>query len=232
LYREFRKNNDVYNEVLAEQLIASPALRWYFSVNHLKELLCALGIPAIIAPSEAEMLCAVLCRDGIAGTVLSNDADAILFGSPHVSKSLVFTECTIERCTMNDIQNAIDLDIDQLRDLAIVSGCDFHDGIKGIGPKKGSVQLKRYGGLEGLLRVKGFSVSEREIFVRAREVFDEPNYLSTNGIEARLAPPVVSRVLEILNPIMSAERAEKYAKEMVKLWKGFGKGEAILERWN
>ena len=231
LYRAYRKNNDIYNEFLAEQLIASPALRWYFSVNHLKELLSALGIPAIVAPSEAEMLCAVLCSDGIAGTVLSNDADAILFGSPHVSKTLVLTEGTIERCTMNDIQNAIDLDIEQLRDLAIVSGCDFHEGIKGIGPRKGSVQLKRYGGLEGLLKAKGFSVSERESFVRAREVFDEPNYLSTNGIEARLDPPVVSRVLEVLKPTMGAERAERYASEIVKLWKNFGKEQSTLERW-
>jgi len=213
LFHAYKEKLDIFDSTIAERLVKSPALRWYFSVNHIKELCNALGVPAITAPSEAEMLAAVLCKEGLVGTVLSNDADALLFGSPHVTKALHLTKDEIERCTLADLQSAVDLDIENLRDLAIISGCDFHDGIKGIGPRKGTIQLQRFGNLEGLLK------------------FDEPNYLSSNGISLRLNPPVVSRVLEILKPIMSSERAEKFARQSVHLWREFGREQTTLEQW-
>jgi len=231
LFQAYKEKLDVFDSTIAERLVKSPALRWYFSVNHIKELCNALGVPAITAPSEAEMLAAVLCKEDLVGTVLSNDADALLFGSPHVTKALHLTKDEIERCTLADLQSAVDLDIENLRDLAIISGCDFHDGIKGIGPRKGTIQLQRFGNLEGLLKSKGYTVTEQNEFMKAREVFDEPNYLSSNGISLRLNPPVVSRVLEILKPIMSSERAEKFAKQSVHLWREFGREQTTLKQW-
>ncbi len=231
LYTQFRSNNDIYDTSIASTLNASNALKWYFSVNHITELCSALGIPVLTAPSEAEMFAAVLCKEGIAGTVLSNDVDALLFGSPHVTRTIVMTKDNIERCTLQDLEESIGLDLEGLRDLAVVSGCDFHKGVKGIGPRKGTVLLQRHGSLEGILKAKGFTVSEREEFIRAREVFDEPNYITTKGLQRKLSPPIVSRVSELLTPVMGKERMEKYTREAVQLWKSFGKEQTTMEQW-
>ncbi len=231
LYALFKQKRDIFDNRIAEQLQMSNALRWYFSVNHLKELLSALGVPTFTAASEAEMTAAVLVRDGIAGTVVSNDADAILFGATHVTKTLHLTKGEIERVTQGDMEDALGLDLESLRDLAVVCGCDFYDGVKGVGPKRGAVLLNQHGGLEALLRAQGYTVSEREPAIRAREVFDEPNYISTNGVRTTLNPPLRSKVEVVLSPIWGSERTEKYVREITRLWKEFGREQSSLERW-
>ena len=231
LYASFKKKNDVYDGTLAEQLHMNNALRWYFAVNHMKELLSGLGVPTFTAASEAEMTAAVLVRDGIAGTVVSNDADAILFGASHVTKTLHLTKGEIERVILEDMEASLGLDLESLRDLAVVCGCDFYEGVKGVGPKRGAVLLNQHGGLEALLKVRGYTVSEREPAIRAREVFDEPNYISTNGVRTTLDPPLRPKVESILNPVWGSERTEKYVREIIKLWKNFGREQSSLERW-
>ena len=231
LYTSFRQKRDVYDSKLAEQLHQNNALRWYFAVSHLKELLSALGIPSFTAASEAEMTAAVLSRDGIVGTVVSNDADAILFGATHVTKTLHLTKGEIERVTQGEMENALGLDLESLRDLAVVCGCDFYEGVKGVGTKRGAVLLNQHGGLDALLKARGFTVSEREPAILAREVFDEPNYISTNGVRTTLDPPLRSKVEVVLSPIWGSERTEKYVREITRLWKEFGREQSSLERW-
>jgi flap endonuclease-1 len=232
LYSQYNASQDIYDSKIAEQLINSRALRWYFSVNHIKDLCSALGIPAVTAPSEAEMMAAVMCKEGLVGSVLTNDADSLLFGSPHVTRTIQFSKGVIESCTLNDLQEVVKLEVEQLRDLAIVCGCDFHkEGVKGIGPRKGVVLLERHGGLEGLLKSKSYPTSEIEEFLLAREVFDEPNYISLNGVSVALGAPVVSQVIDILNPVLGYENAEQQSRRFVQLWKNFGKEQTTLEQW-
>jgi len=232
LYREFVKERNPYDIALSEKLHTSPALRLYFSLFHVKDLCKTLGVPCINAPSEAEMLAAVMCRDGIVGTVASNDADALLFGCPHVTKQLHLSKRKIFRATLDDLQAAIGLDLELLRDLAIVCGCDFHKkGVKGIGPRKGVVLLQRHGGLVGLLKAQGYTASQREEFILAREVFDEPNYLSSSGINVVLRPPMVPSAVRLLRPVLGSEKAETRVGEAVRLWKDFGRQQTTLEQW-
>lgn len=231
LYRRFMESEDPWDSSVALALYESPALRTYFAAEHIRDLCSAVGVPAIGAPSEAEMACAVLCREGLVGSVASNDADALLFGSPHVSRKLELTKGQIERARLEDLQEATGLDLGQLRDLAILCGCDFHKGLKGVGPRKGVVLLQRYGGLVPVLKARGVSVSERGSFIKAREVFDEPNYISTNGMEVSIRPPVVSRVVRMLIPAIGREKAEVQAADIVRLWKDFGKEQTTMEQW-
>ncbi|MFW9849965.1 MAG: hypothetical protein ACFFF4_12575 [Candidatus Thorarchaeota archaeon] len=231
LYGRFASSGDVYNSKIAESLVQSKALRWYFSANHIKDLCSALGIPAITAPSEAEMIAAVLSKEGLTGTVLSNDADALLFGSPHVTRTIQFSKGLSESCTLDALRKIVKLELDQLRDLAIICGCDFHEGVKGIGPRKGVVLLERHGNLESVLKSLSYSVSQIEDFLLAREVFDEPNYLSSKGINISLGAPLVHSIQEILSPVFGNENAESQSRTFVQLWKDFGKQQTTLEQW-
>jgi flap endonuclease-1 len=60
-------------------------------VNEAKVLLAALGLPVIQAPSEGEAQAAHICKRGDAYAVISQDADALLFGAPRVVRNLNLT---------------------------------------------------------------------------------------------------------------------------------------------
>jgi flap endonuclease-1 len=231
LYREFAHEGDPYNEEIAGALWKSRALRMYFAAEHLKALGSVVGVPSITAPSEAEMLGAAMCRDGVVDTVVSNDVDTLLFGSPHVTKQLQSSNSRILRATLSDLESHLGLVLEQLRDLAVLCGCDFHDGVKGIGPRKGVILLQRYGGLVEVLKAKGIAHSQREDFVRAREVFDEPNYLTTENYSFSLNPPIVPKLTRLLTPVLSEEATENLVMKSIKLWKGFGNHQSTLEQW-
>lgn len=232
LYERFSAGQDVFDSKVADPLNENPALRMYFAVNHIKDLCRAIGVPAITAPSEAEMYGAVMCREGLVGTVVSNDADALLFGSPHVTRSLQLSKELIEYTTLSELERVLDLDIELLRDLAIVCGCDFHKkGLTGLGPRKGALELKRHGGLAYLLRAHGLMPSEREAYIQAREVFNEPSYMTAKVEDLSLKPPVITKLIRILEPAMGQKTAEFKVREVVRLWKMFGKTQSTLEQW-
>ncbi|MFW9844453.1 MAG: hypothetical protein ACFFEV_07745 [Candidatus Thorarchaeota archaeon] len=232
MYKKFQRDGDPYDEDIATELWKSPALRMYFAADHIRDLARVVGVPVITAPSEAEMFAAVLCRDGAVNTVVSNDADALLFGSPHVTKQLQLSTGKILRTTLSEFKEEIQLDLEHLRDLAIVCGCDFHEaGVKGIGPRRGAVLLQKHGDLEGLLRARGFVASERVDFIEAREVFNEASYLSAEKMNFKLNPPLVPKVLRTLETVMPSERAEITTQKITNLWRSFGNRQSTLEQW-
>lgn len=231
LLARFSENCDINDEETARPLRSSPALRYYFSMMHIKQLCSVCGIPAITAPSEAEMMAAVLCREGIVGTVVSNDADVLLFGSPHATRTLHLSTGQLECTTLQQLECTTKLTIEQMRDLAVLSGCDFSKGVKGVGPRKGLVMLKRYGSLETVLRARGVSLAERETLLSARAVFDEPEYLLSNKSETDLRPPLPAGMLRLLKPVLGDARAEKQVQTLVQIWKVFGKSQSSLEQW-
>ncbi|MGY5871481.1 MAG: hypothetical protein RTV72_04470 [Candidatus Thorarchaeota archaeon] len=232
IYKKFQRDGDPYDEDLASILWKSPALRMYFAAEHMRDLGRMIGVPVLTAPSEAELLGAVLCRAGAVNTVVSNDADALLFGSPHVTKQLQMSNGKILRAILSEFEDHLQLDIEQLRDLAIVCGCDFHkEGVKGIGPRRGSVLLQKHGGLEGLLKARGFTASERVEYIEAREVFDEASYMSAEETDFKLNPPLIPKVLRALETVMPAERAETTTQKITNLWRTFGNHQSTLEQW-
>ena len=232
LYQIFQNEADPYNEEIASELWRSPALRMYFAANHIRDLGSTIGVPMITAPSESEMLGAALCRDKIVNTVVSNDADALLFGSPHVTKQLQLSADKILRVTLSDVEAHLQLDLEGLKDLAIVCGCDFHkEGVKGVGPRRGIVLLQKYGKLEDLLKARGYSHQERVDYLEAREVFDESFCISGSNIDLKLNPPIIPKVLRNLEIVMSSELAEITAQNLTSLWRDFGNHQSTLEQW-
>ncbi|MHA1903458.1 MAG: hypothetical protein ACXADL_07995 [Candidatus Thorarchaeota archaeon] len=232
LYNSFKSEGDPYNEKISEALWKSPALRAYFGAEHLRDLASCIGVPTITAPSEAEMMGAAMCKEGLVSTVVSNDSDTLLFGSPHATKQLQLSRNLIHRATLNDLLNVIDLDLETLRDLAVICGCDFHPaGVKGIGPRRGASLLRRHGSLEAVLKARGFNASSREEFILAREVFDEVKYISVNGIKPVFNPPIVPKIIRLLRKVMSTSKAESIAESLIRLWKDYGEVQETLEQW-
>lgn len=114
-----------------------------------KKLLVALGIPIIQAPSEGEAQAAYMVKKGDAYAVVSQDADAFLFGAPLVIRNLgvsrrkkktgtlAYETSLPEKIRLDETLDELDITLDQLIMLAVLTGTDFAPGgVKGLGPKK------------------------------------------------------------------------------------------------
>ncbi|MBD3209398.1 flap endonuclease-1 [Candidatus Woesearchaeota archaeon] len=119
-------------------------------VAEAKELLAALGIPTIQAPSEGEAQAAHMVKRGDAWGLISQDYDCLLFGTPRMVRNLSITQrrkqpgafatttAEPEVITLDDTLSQLSLSQEQLIALGLLVGTDFNvGGIKGLGPKKG-----------------------------------------------------------------------------------------------
>jgi flap endonuclease-1 len=145
-------------------------------VDESMEMLRLMGIPAFRAKAEGEAQAAVMAANGQLDVVATQDWDALLYGAPVVIRN--FT--TGGSRSMGRIVHAQQIDLEQLLieneltqeqlvDLAIMIGTDFHPGIKGIGPKTGLKLIKAHGTIEEICAQKGKDVPER--LDEIREVF-------------------------------------------------------------
>jgi len=145
-----------------------------------KELLDALGIPHIQAPSEGEAQASYMVKRGDAFAVGSQDFDCLLIGSPVLIRNLTSSQRrklpgkeAYAKVYPNQIrlkQNLKTLGVTQkqLVDMGILIGTDYNDGIKGIGPKKSLNLIKKNGNVENVLATIG--AEEAPTFDEIKEI--------------------------------------------------------------
>ena len=125
-------------------------------IKESKELLKAMGIAVVQAPSEGEAEAAYLCKtkkDVYA--VISQDYDALLFGAQRLIQNLTLAkkrktfsgwiEIKPEVIELENVLNSLEINLDQLICLGILIGTDYNPkGIPRIGPKKALQIVKKY----------------------------------------------------------------------------------------
>ncbi len=117
-------------------------------VNEAKELISALGLPGIQAPSEADAQLSYMCQKGDIWAVATSDVDPLVHGCPRTITNLTLSQkrktasgavinIKPELIELKELLESLKLNMDQLIALAILVGTDYNPGgIKGIGPKK------------------------------------------------------------------------------------------------
>lgn len=148
-----------------------------------KELFDILKVPYYTAPTEAETMCADLCKRGFVDAVLSEDTDVMAYGTPiFLSKldNITFETCRQIRYTA--ILEALELKDDQFLDLCIMCGTDYNPNIVGIGSKTAYKHILDHGSIEEFVKnvkprqnkdpkkCQDFSVLN---YVRSRQLFRE-----------------------------------------------------------
>ena len=120
-------------------------------VQETKDLFDVLGVSWIEAPMEAEGAAAVRARNGELHAVATQDWDALLYGAPIMIRNLMShgtkkfgRTLTAERIVLKDLLDENDITHEQLVDLGIMIGTDFHPGFKGVGPKTGLKLIKAH----------------------------------------------------------------------------------------
>ena len=117
-------------------------------IEEAKQLLEAMGIPVVQAPSEGEAEAAYLARHkSEVYASVSQDYDSLLFGTPKLVRNLTisrrkktysgYIEINPEIIDLQDVFNKLEINLDQLICLGILVGTDYNPrGVPGIGQKK------------------------------------------------------------------------------------------------
>jgi flap endonuclease-1 len=105
-------------------------------VEEAKELISALGIPIVQAPSEGEAQASYMAKKGDVFGIVSQDGDSLMFGAPRLIRNLSLTQrkkaqnklayekTSPEIISLNDTLKALDFNPDQLIIYAILVGTD------------------------------------------------------------------------------------------------------------
>ena len=117
-------------------------------INESRELMEAIGLPVIQAPSEADSQMAYLNKNGDVWACGTSDVDPLLHGAGRIVTNLTISQrrklssggtikINPEVIDLNDTLKKLGVNQKQLIVLAILVGTDYNpEGIKGIGPKK------------------------------------------------------------------------------------------------
>ena len=124
-------------------------------IKESKELLKAMGIAVVQAPSEGEAEASYLCKTKDAYAVISQDYDSLLFGAPRLIQNLTlarrrktfsgYVEVKPEVMELEKVLNELEINLDQLICLGILVGTDYNPkGVPGIGQKKALDVVRKF----------------------------------------------------------------------------------------
>jgi len=161
-----------------------------------KELLEALGVPYIQAPSEGEAQASYMVKKGDAFAAGSQDYDCLLVGSPVLVRNLTssarrklpgkkaYTTVHPHQIRLKKNLKLLGITQKQLVDMAILIGTDFNDGIKGIGPKKSLNLIKKNGNVENVYSTIGAdNILTFQEIKEIRKIFLEPDVTDDYNLE-------------------------------------------------
>ena len=173
------------------------------------ELLDALGIPHIQAPSEGEAQASCMVKKGDAYAVGSQDYDCLLVGSTILVRNLTsserrklpgkeaYTKVYPDQIRLKPNLESLGISHKQLVDMAILIGTDFNDGVKGIGPKKSLALIRENGNIEkALSAISSKDIPSLDEIKEIRKIFLEPNV--TDDYSLNWSKPDNEKVLKIL----------------------------------
>ncbi|TFL02760.1 PIN domain-like protein [Pterulicium gracile] len=119
-----------------------------------RRLLKLMGIPVVIAPSEAEAQCAELARSGKVYAAGSEDMDTLTFKTPILYRHLTTSEARKQPILEVNLEKALEgleMDMETFIELCILLGCDYLDPIKGVGPKSALKLIRDHGNLKNVM---------------------------------------------------------------------------------
>ncbi len=152
-----------------------------------QRLLRLMGIPYIVAPTEAEAQCAVLARAGKVYAAASEDMDTLCFNTPILLRHLTFSEQRkepIQEIHVNKVLEGLNMEreqvcphpqlvhcamliiappagVPQFVDLCILLGCDYVDPIPKVGPSTALKLIREHGTLEKVVEFMKNDPKER-----------------------------------------------------------------------
>jgi len=167
-----------------------------------QKLLKLMGVPYIIAPTEAEAQCAVLAKAGKVFAAASEDMDTLTFASPVLLRKLTFSEQRkepIQEIHLDKVLEGMEMEMPQVGhdfrfshsiakicvkfiDMCILLGCDYLDPIPKVGPNTAVKLIRDYGSLDKIVEAmktgdlsKKYTLPADWPYEDARLLFTDPD---------------------------------------------------------
>ncbi|MCL4344524.1 MAG: flap endonuclease-1 [Nitrososphaerota archaeon] len=179
-------------ELMKRYSVRAATLKSYM-VDDAKRLLGLMGVPWLQAPGEGEAEAAHLTAKGYTWGSVSQDYDSLLFGSPRLLRNITisgkrklpgknfYINVSPEMIQIEEMLGNLEINREQLVDLAIIIGTDFNEGIKGIGPKTALKLIKQFGRLENSSDLS--SAIPEDLVKQVRNIFLKPDVVDAENLE-------------------------------------------------
>ncbi|HLD15634.1 MAG TPA: flap endonuclease-1 [Candidatus Nanoarchaeia archaeon] len=202
-------------------------------INESRELMEAMGLPVIQAPSEADAQMSFIVERGDAWAAATTDVDPLLHGCPRLVTNLTLSQkrrlpsgkvvnITPELIELKEVLSNLGLNQDQLIALSILVGTDYNEGIERVGPKTALKLVKQHHDFETLFKEVKADFNWKQIYAVFKSMPIMKNYqLKWNELD-------VDKVKKILvdRHDFSEERVDsnlrKTEKKIDKAQKGLG----------
>jgi flap endonuclease-1 len=155
------------------------------------ELLAALGVPSVQAPSEGEAQAARMAAEGLVWAAASEDYDCLLFGAPRLVRGLAARAPKGKALGAQVIDRAqllstLGISSEELLLIGLLIGNDYSDGARGFGPKRALKLAQEHLGLEASLRRAGL---DPEAVAPVAELFRTPEVVTVAAPVFRAVDP-------------------------------------------
>jgi flap endonuclease-1 len=163
------------------------------------EVLEAMGVPWVQAPSEGEAQAVHMARKGEVWAVASEDYDVLLFGAPRLVRGLAALKTSsrepgvVRLLQTDEVLSDLAISQEELVLLGILMGTDFNEGFEGIGPKKGLKLVREHLGYEATLTKVG---GDPQQLSAVRDLFASPPSVDDYSLKWQRAD--IKRLNEVL----------------------------------
>lgn len=206
----------------------------YVKISHIEsamKLFDLFGIGYIQAPSEAETLMAILCKDGHIDGCISEDTDILANGGTLFLRNFNASGTTVEEYCLDGILSCLNFTHDQFIDMCILCGCDYTTKINSLGPINAYKLINEYKNIETIIEqfkinqkfAAKFKIPDNFDYLKARELFKNPVpeselALITENIQEKIKIKMKTpEELEVLKEFLKPTKLNnKYFKEIDK----------------
>ncbi len=176
-------------------------------VKESKELLDAMGIPYVQAPSEGEAQAAYMASNGDVYAVGSQDWDCLLFGADRMVKNLTTRktrktsgggrkEISTELIELEDVLEQLEVSHDKLVWMGVLIGTDFNPkGVHGIGPKTALKLVKEYDSFDELMEDDKVEWESENDPYEIKKFFNEPPVIEADYDKGEMDREKIKEIL-------------------------------------
>jgi len=209
-------------------------------IGEAKKLIKALGLPTIDAPMDGEAQVAVMVEKGECFGCVSQDYDALLYGTPLLLRNItvtgkrklpgknIYIDVMPEKIFLKETLEKLGIDRNKLIWIGILVGTDFNEKFPKIGPKTALELVKKFESFEEIIKE---TKHEPEFnYEEIEKIFLEPAYSSDYKIEFK--QPDRQKIIELLveEHNFSRERVENTINKISEKIEQQGE-QSSLKKW-
>jgi 5'-3' exonuclease len=175
-----------------------------------QDILKAFDIQYIMAPSEAESMCAYLCKIKSCIGVITEDTDILTYKTDVYISNIDTSRHTCDVIYLNEVLPRLNLNIHQFVDFCIMCKVDYNNNVPKIGIKSAYKLILEHKNLENIFKLW----DEKDVdysmlrYLRCRDIF-----YTFNNLRCRLCQDIFPnyKIQNCKYPCSYCEKCYKYA---------------------